>query len=167
MISAFITRGCDGDIAEYFMEGTETVVRMCDIAEAQLVIFTTDPTTDIVVADGKETLHQPIEPDERYQFAVHSLLPKRRQIGIDFLPMLRFGSKLGIELRNQNLIKSLIGENVESRGTFASFLLEVRQGNCFRGPLLATYNFLLLENPLFNERLSRFLRVPVGPSSFR
>jgi hypothetical protein len=52
-------------------------------------------------------------------------------------------------------------------GTFASLLLEVRQGNCFGGPLLATYNFLLLENTLFKERLSRFLRVPVGPSSFR
>lgn len=167
MISAQIIQGCDGDIAEHFMEGPETVVRIGNLAEAQLVIFTTDPTTAIVVADGKETLHQPIEPDERYQFAVHSLLPKPRQIAFNFMPMVRFGSKWGVDLRNHNLVKSLLSEKVESSGRLASFLLEVRQGNCFRGPLLATYNFLLLENKLFSERLSRFLRVPVGPSSFR
>ncbi len=44
---------------------------------------------------------------------------------------------------------------------------QITQGNCLCGPLLATYNFLLVENTLFNERLSRFLRVPLGPSSFR
>lgn len=157
MISALITIGCDGDVAEYFMEGPETVVRIFDLAEAQLVVFTTEPTTAIVLADGEETLHQAIEPDERYQFAVQALLPKPRQIGFNFMPMLRFGSKLGIDLRNHNLVKSLLSEKVESRSTFASFLLEIRQGNCFGGQLLATYNFLLLENSFFDERLSRFI----------
>lgn len=159
MISAQITQGSDGDIAEYFMDGPETVVRMCDLAESQLVIFTSELSTAIVLADGEETLRQSIEPDELYQFAVLSLLPHRRHIGRDFMPLLRFGSSWGINLRNHNLAKSLLGESVESPGISVSFLLEVRHGNSFRGPLLATYNFLLLENSLFNERLSRFLRV--------
>ncbi len=167
MISAFITIGCDGDVAEYFMEGPETVVRIFDLAEAQLVVFTTEPTTAIVLADGEETLHQAIEPDERYQFAVQALLPTRGQIGFDFMPVLKFCGKWAMGLRNYNLTHSLLGDQVESRGFLASFLLEVRQGNCFRGPLLATYNFLLLENSFFDERLSRFIGERAGPSSFR
>lgn len=158
MTTVLITRGCNQETAEQFMEGTDTYVRVCDPATAQLVIFTADPVTAIVLVDGEEIFKGSIEPDKRNQFSLSSLLKKdKRMARSGFLSMLSFGDHKGKTcVRSTEPSGQLLAE-AATGGLFPAFTLEIRQGLSSHGPLTATYKFQLLEDHLFDRRFNGFV----------
>ncbi len=158
MTTVLITRGCNQDTAEQFMEGTDTYVRVCDPATAQLVIFTADPVTAIVLVDGEEIFKGSIEPDKHNQFSLSALLKKdKRMARSGFLSMLSFGDHKGKAcVRSTEPSGHLLAE-AATGGLFPAFTLEIRQGLSSHGPLTATYKFQLLEDHLFDQRFNGFV----------
>lgn len=158
MTTVLITRGCNQETAEQFMEGTDTYVRVCDPATAQLVIFTADPVTAVVRVDGEEIFKGTIEPDKRNQFALSTLLTKGKRLARSgFLSMISFGgSEDKTCVRGTNPSGKLLAE-AATGGLFPAFTLEIRQGLSSHGPLTATYKFQLLEDHLFDRRFNGFV----------
>jgi len=159
MTTVLITRGCNQDTAEQFMEGADTYVRVCDPATAQLVIFSADPVTAIVRVDGEEMFKGTIEPDKRNQFALNTLLSKQKRLARSgFMSLLSFSSEGKSCIRTPGDIPGgkLLAE-AATGGLFPAFTLEVRQGFDPRGPLMATYKFQLLEDHLFDKRFNGFV----------
>lgn len=157
MTTVLITRGCNQETAEQFMEGTDTYVRVCDPATAQLVIFTADPVTAVVRVDGEEIFKGTIEPDKRNQFALSTLLTKGKRLARSgFLSMISFGGEDKTCVRSTNPSGKLLAE-AATGGLFPAFTLEIRQGLSSHGPLTATYKFQLLEDHLFDRRFNGFV----------
>lgn len=159
MTTVLITRGCNQDTAEQFMEGADTYVRVCDPATAQLVIFSADPVTAIVRVDGEEMFKGTIEPDKRNQFALSTLLTKQKRMARSgFMSLLSFtsDSKPCVRVPNDIPGGKLLTE-AATGGLFPAFTLEIRQGLDPQGPLTATYKFQLLEDHLFDKRFNGFV----------
>ncbi|CAN5367786.1 hypothetical protein BH11CYA1_BH11CYA1_46160 [soil metagenome] len=158
MTTVLITRGCNQETAEQFMEGTDTYVRVCDPATAQLVIFTADPVTAIVRVDGEEIFKGSIEPEKRNQFALSALLNKSKRLARSgFLSMISFsGNEDKTCVRGTDPSGRLLAE-AATGGLFPAFTLEIRQGLSASGPLTATYKFQLLEEHLFDKRFNGFV----------
>lgn len=157
MTTVIITRGCNQDTAQQFMEGADTYVRVCDPASSQLVIFTADPVTAIVRVDGEEIFTGTIEPEQRNQFSLATLLTRQKKLARSgFMSLLSFNSEPKTCVRTtepsgKQLAQAAVG------GLFPAFTLEIRQGHKPNGALLATYKFQLLEDHLFDQRFNGFV----------
>lgn len=142
MTNVLITRGCNQETAEQFIEGPDTFVRVCDPEESNLVIDSESPAFAIVRVDGEEVFKTPILANRRQEFSLRELLCKHRKHSrINILSMLHIGSH---EHRNE-------GEHLAK-----AFTVEVREGGA-PGKLAGTFKFQLLSDAEFDQRFTGFL----------
>ena len=142
MTNVLITRGCNQETAEQFIEGPDTFVRVCDPEQSNLVIDSEEPAFAIVRVDGEEVFKTPVVANRRQEFALRELLCKhRKQSRLNILSILHIGNH---DHRHE-------GEHLAK-----AFTVEVRHGKG-QGKLTGTFKFQLLSDNEFDERFNGFL----------
>jgi hypothetical protein len=148
MINVSITNGCNQDAAEQFNEGADTYVRVCDVAGANLIVFSEERCIVVVRVEGEETLRTVIESNQSYQFPCGEVLKVKRSRSLiakeGFLALFG-GSKPAPKP----------GEDLSTH-----FVVEIRQTRT-GAPLEASYNFRLLSDQAFDQRFAGYLNARV------
>jgi hypothetical protein len=145
MTTVQITRGCNGQPAEQFIEGITTYARICKAESAQLQIFNEAPCLVVVLVDGEETFRSQIPGNVNKEFSLTQILcPKHG------LEAMREGLRSIFHLGNQAQ-KEGQGLNIPR-----NFTVEIRKGP-YPGTLDGTFHMELLTNEEFDMRFHGFI----------
>lgn len=141
MTNVLITRGCNQETAEQFIEGPDTFVRVCNPEESHLIVDSDIPAFAIIKVDGEEVFKTPVIANRRQEFALRDLLCKHRKSSrLNILSILNIG---GHEHGRD-------GEHLAK-----CFVVEVREG-ALPGKLAGTFKFQLLSDAEFDQRFAGF-----------
>jgi hypothetical protein len=149
MTNVSITRGCDQDPAEQFIEGAITYARVCGPAGSRLVLYSEERCILVVKVDGSETLRTIIEANQNYEFRCCDILKAKR--GPAQLAKAGFMALIG----NGSKPSKPAEEELASE-----FLVEIRQTKT-GAPLDGSYHYHMLSDEAFDQRFAGYMSARV------